>query len=250
MVAEAEEDNLDLKVLNERWNRWHTCSLCEQEYHGVVRCALGWACWKTYVDRPETDDIRRPAITLLGNGLSDGKHYEDALSVREAELAMCRRLGASEEELLNTLGNIANSYHKLGQHEQAVCMRREVYTRALKLFGEGHKETLVEVNNYATDLCELRRFDEAKSLLRKAIPVARRSLGDRNENTLRLRWNYARALYLDDEVTPDGLREAVTRLEELAPYARRILGGTHPGTTVIELTLRDAQAALRAAEQS
>ena len=115
---------------------------------------------------------------------------------------------------------------------------------------EGHKETLVEVNNYATDLCELRRFDEAKSLLRKAIPVARRSLGDRNENTLRLRWNYARALYLDDEVTPDGLREAVTRLEELAPYARRILGGTHPGTTVIELTLRDAQAALRAAEQS
>lgn len=108
----------------------------------------------------------------------------------------------------------------------------------------------MEVNNYATDLCELRRFDEAKSLLRKAIPVARRSLGDRNENTLRLRWNYARALYLDDEVTPDGLREAVTRLEELAPYARRILGGTHPGTTVIELTLRDAQAALRAAEQS
>ena len=250
LFAEAEANNLDYKAKNERWGRWHTCSLCEQDYHGVVRCALGWACWKTYVDRPETDDIRRPAITLLGNGLSDGKHYEDALSVREAELAMCRRLGASEEELLNTLGNIANSYHKLGQHEQAVCMRREVYTRALKLFGEGHKETLVEVNNYATDLCELRRFDEAKSLLRKAIPVARRSLGDRNENTLRLRWNYARALYLDDEVTPDGLREAVTRLEELAPYARRILGGTHPGTTVIELTLRDAQAALRAAEQS
>ena len=28
-------------------------SLCEQEYHGVVRCALGWACWKTYLGRSE-----------------------------------------------------------------------------------------------------------------------------------------------------------------------------------------------------
>ena len=35
------------KVLNARWNRWSRCSLCEQEYHGVVTCALGWACWKT-----------------------------------------------------------------------------------------------------------------------------------------------------------------------------------------------------------
>ena len=55
---------------------------------------------------------------------------------------------------------------------------------------------------------------------------------------------------MNTDATLDDLREAVTRLEELAPYARRILGGTHPGTTVIELTLRDAQAELRAAEQS
>ena len=33
--------------------RWHTCGLCEQKYHGLVACALGWACWKTYVGRPE-----------------------------------------------------------------------------------------------------------------------------------------------------------------------------------------------------
>ena len=26
--------------------RWGTCSLCEQNYHGVVMGALGWACWK------------------------------------------------------------------------------------------------------------------------------------------------------------------------------------------------------------
>ena len=37
------------------FDRWYSCGLCEQDYHGVVRCALGWACWKTYVGRPEGD---------------------------------------------------------------------------------------------------------------------------------------------------------------------------------------------------
>ena len=43
LFAEAEENNLDNKVQNARWARWSKCSLCEQEYHGVVSCA-GWLC--------------------------------------------------------------------------------------------------------------------------------------------------------------------------------------------------------------
>ena len=30
--------------------------------------AQGWACWKTYVGRPETDWCRQAAMTQLGNG--------------------------------------------------------------------------------------------------------------------------------------------------------------------------------------
>ena len=66
LCAEAEENNLDDKVRNERWKRWRKCSLCEQDYHGVVACALGWACWKTYVGRPETDQARLMAMGSLG----------------------------------------------------------------------------------------------------------------------------------------------------------------------------------------
>ena len=96
-LRRRKENNLDDKVLNERWMRWYTCGLCEQRYHGVVWCALGWACWKTYLGRPETDWNRRLAMQQLGNGLCVAGHYEDALSVKEAELAMLRRLGADEE---------------------------------------------------------------------------------------------------------------------------------------------------------
>ena len=94
LFAEAEENNLGVKAFNARFRRWNTCSLCGQQYHGVVRCALGWACWKTYLGRPETDWARREAMTQLGNGLSQARLHEDALSVREAELSMERHLDA------------------------------------------------------------------------------------------------------------------------------------------------------------
>ena len=49
LVEEAEERHLPMggEAFNARWDRWDTCRLCEQEYHGTVICALGWACWKT-----------------------------------------------------------------------------------------------------------------------------------------------------------------------------------------------------------
>ena len=43
LVVEAEENKLDDEGKTPRWRRWEACSLCEQSYHGVVRCALGLA---------------------------------------------------------------------------------------------------------------------------------------------------------------------------------------------------------------
>ena len=52
----------------------------------------------------------------------------------------------------------------------------------------------------------------------------------------------------DDGATLDDLREAVATLEDAGRIARRVLGGAHPTTTVIEAALRHARAALRARE--
>ena len=56
------------------------------------------------------------------------------------------------------------------------------------------------------------------------------------------------ALYQNDGVTLDELREAVTMLEEMKPTARRVLGGAHPVAAGIERRLREARDALRALE--
>ena len=61
-------------------------------------------------------------------------------------------------------------------------------------------------------------------------------------------WSFARTLYEDPGATLDDLRESVTTHEETARIARRVLGGTHPTTVVIEESLRNARAVLSARE--
>ena len=249
LFAEVEESNLDDKVFNATWQRWTTCSLCKQQYNGVVACALGWGCWKTYVGRrSETDEIRCMAMNLLGRGLNLASHYEDALSVREAELARIRRFGASEHQMLVVQANLAITFEAVGRYEEGILMKRDVYFGRLRLNGEEDRHTLVAAHNYAEPLLCLRRFEEARALLRRTIPVAQSVLGESDEITLRMRKNYGRALFMDPAATLDDLREAVTTLEDSERTARRVFGGEHPLTAGIELFLSEARAALRARE--
>ncbi len=239
LFQEAEENNLDM---GSRWARWYLCSLCEQDYHGVVSCALGWACWKTYLGRPETDRFRTSAMRQLGNGLSDAKHLEDALSVEVAQLAMMQRLGASEQNMLVAQNNLACTYENLGRLDEALLLRRDVYSWRLKLSGEEHEQTLLAANNYAMSLLDLKRFEVAKTLLRKTLPVARRVLRNNDETMISMRWIYAEALYKDAGATLDDLREAVETLEDLALIARQVLGGAHPNTVGLDAELQKARA--------
>ena len=254
LFAEAEENNLDFKAKSARWARWYRCRLCEQNYHGVVNCALGWACWKTYLGRQETDQSRcmdgawMSAIRQLGNGLSAAKHNEEALSVREAELAMLLRLGAPEGNMLVAQNNLASTYQSLGRLEESHALYREIYSKNLKLYGEEHIDALQAASNYANSLNRLQRFEEARALLRKTMPVARRVFGESSDSTLRMRWCYTMALSEDPAATLHDLREAVNMLEELERTARRVLGGAHPTTESIEYHLREARAVLRARE--
>ena len=250
LCEEGEYNNLDKQVQNERFRRWYMCSLCEQQYHGVVHCALGWACWKTYLGRPEADRFLTSAMRLLGNGLSEAEHHQDALNVREAELAMRRRLGDSEHNMLSTQTNLACSYQDVGRHEEALRLRRDEYSGRLRLNGEEHVETLRAASNYSITLHQLKRFEEAKSLMRKSIPVARRVLGESNDITLRMRLLYAGALRHNPDATLDYLREAVMTLEDTERIARRVMGGAHPLARDIERTLQNAREALAAHDKA
>ena len=153
-----------------------------------------------------------------------------------------------EGAILAVQSNIASTYDALERHEDALRLKRDVYSGHLRLNGGEHQETLLAANNYANSLVVLRRFEEVKALLRRSIPVARRVLGDSDKDTLRMRWNCATALLVDPTATLDDLREAVTTLDEIERTARRVFGSTHPTAVGIEKSLQNARATLRAHE--
>ena len=187
-------------------------------------------------------------MSVLANDLSEADQNEAALSVKEAQLSMMRRLGADEDDLLAVQTNLAVTYRRLERYEEALSMRQEVYSGRLRLNGEEHQSTLIAANNYAHSLAGLQRFEEAKGLLLKLMPVARRVFEESNDLTLRIRTIYAALLFMDPAATLDDHREAVTTLEEIERIARRVFGGAHPLTAWIEESLREARAALRARE--
>ncbi len=248
LVAEVEENNLGAKVLNARLERWYSCSLCKQRYYGAVWCALGWACWKTYLGRPENNQTRSVAMNLLGLGLSNANRHADALSVQEAELSTYRRIGADGRNILALQGNLANTYEIQGRLEQALRLRRDVYSGYLKVNGEENIETSLNANNYANTLASLKRFKEAKALLRKTLPVTRRVCGENHEGTLKARVVYGEVLYKEPDAPLDDVREAVTTLEDIDRIARRVLGDTHPLAVYIVQQLQNSRVALAARE--
>ena len=240
LVAEALENNLDTKVKNQRFKRWHMCSLCEQEYHGIVRCALGWACWKTYVGRPETDKIRILAMGTLGSGLYLANYKEDALSVKQAEMSMLRRVGAPEQSILVSQGNIANTYKALGRREEALRMLRDVYSGYLRHrdLGPLHQSTLGMALNLSTSLVDTGNYAEARAFMRDQIALANRVLGSDHPVTLDFQWGYSRAFTLDKDVSAEQLAEVATTLEKTLEISQRVCGREHPRTCSIrgELT--------------
>ena len=67
------------------------------------------------------------AMNRLGNGLLVAKH-PDALSVKETELSMLRRLGASEADMLVVQSNLANAYGESLDGSKMLCGCIETYT--------------------------------------------------------------------------------------------------------------------------
>ena len=113
------------------------------------------ACWPAGGDR-----VLSLAMTALGNGLSAVNKHEDALVVKEAELAMLRR-EAKEERRSSSKQYCARI---LGQLDRALSMQRDVYFGTLRVHGEEYGGTMLETNNYAGILGGLGRFEETKSL--------------------------------------------------------------------------------------
>ena len=246
LVAEGLENNL---AFDERWARWDKCGLCEQEYHGAVCGALGWACWKTYLGRPEGNKLRRASMQVLGQSLYCDDQAKDALAVFEAELNTERRLtdfDSDDDDALSLQCNIADCYAKLERYGDAYFLRRKMYEKRLKKYGPMNAEVIADGLNVALSLVKDYYFEEAKPFLRDLIPKAESVHGRKHSATLHLRQLYAEAIYKHCDSNLDEQREGIATLQDVHRIARQVFGSSHPNCKVAEEALANARARLLA----
>ena len=233
--------------------RWYICRLCEQEYHGLVRCALGWACWMTYLDRPVTASIRINAITFLGSSLTCSREqYVEALAVFDAHLAILRRYFPNNAgERLSVQTNIADSLFQLANQypisperaEEALKLHREIFAEKQLRWNlsrdrqmQDTEQLLLSVLNVGGVICFLaprggspESLREAVALAREYGPIAQRLLGPNHDYTFRLRVLDAQSTILDSIGADDDRRAAAKALaEDIIRSARRVFGPNHP----------------------
>ena len=257
LVAEVEENKLGGKALDERWKRWYACNQCEQWYHGKAGCALGWACWKTYVGRPlETSTRRVEALTVLGNALFmtgdehggiDPESAKMALKVYEVALAVRVKHYSFDPQgqIITLKGNIAGCLSELGRTAEAIVARRGIFDQLKQVGGVANPDTLLAGANLTIDMIRLQRIDELDAFLREndLLVTTQRVLGPEHENTIRLKWAHAHALRVDKST--DAVRGVVEALEDVCLTSRRVFGNEHPQTLGYEQGLAGAREILR-----
>ena len=194
-----------------------------------------------HVGRPEADQVRISAMRQLGNGLHDALRHEDALSVREAELATELRLGVLERSMLVTQSNLANSFQAFGRGEEAIAMCRHVHTREVAIRGGLSEGALLSAGNLAAFLLSAGKGDEAKAFLSPRIPEATRALGNDHLMTFKFRRMYAQCLYGNADSSLDDLTAAVATLGDLDQRMTRVYGTVHPQTYHTRGRLKEAR---------
>ena len=229
--ADSTDDGENVEWPHELWD---TCGLCEQEHHGVVKCALGWVCWTTYEGLPETCEMRRGAMMTLGNGLLATGRYEDALVAYQCSLVTGRRIIGCKD-------NLAACYQKRGMADQALRLQREVHAMGLTL-GIAEDQA-VDAATLAEFLVDARQFAEAKAFGRENTPAIRGNFGADHRAVLDIQTHYGRALFQADDATNDDLVEAETVLDDVLTRARRVFGERHPDTARARDLLAEARRA-------
>ena len=254
LMDEAEENNLGKKELNRRWTRWSSCGLCEQQYHGVVSCALGWACWRAYHTRVAVADelfltTNCNAYRELAAGLGEAQRHAEAIGVHETHFQVFQRLRPDDElGLLALKSNTAGALESAHRFDDAIFIFRGLMDYADRQMTPESEFPLVTAVNFgralmrcaATQPGKRHLFSEARSLLRDRMPLAERITGLESRLTLQMVDVYANATILDIDCPIETILDVKALVERKLPTMRRVLGASHPVTEDTEGMLRKA----------
>ena len=250
LVREAHvvgEDELQQHNRDKLWIKWAECGLCHQRYHGAVARAMAWACWKTYVSRPEGDAMRGYALNVLTIAHM-AVRAEEALCSATAYRSWCCRFDPMN--VICAEENLAIVYKNLGRYEEAIPIMQQLRAAKLRrLRGSENEDSVNSLLNLAESLGGSGRYEEAIQLLSAERPAACRALGSDHSLCLSLAQVVGGVHYFHGKESGDAteLLAACTVLRDAILRSRRTLGPHHPHTSAAENTFVMAMEALEKA---
>ena len=128
--------------------------------------------------------------------------------------------------------NVANVYTKLGRVEEAL----ESWRHTWKLFQatDDLETKLTVAGNLATSLVRTERYAEGKEFCREQIAIAEQHGLSAQKVGIDLKDTLASALLTENKFCAEDLREALAIFEAIVPMSRRLFGGQHPRTKLLE----------------
>jgi tetratricopeptide (TPR) repeat protein len=123
--------------------------------------------------------------------------------------------------------SVANSYIKLGRHQEALALTRQAYALRKRVLGEDHPETIRAMGIMADQTFDTEGPEKAEPYYREVLERRRRVLGSEHRDTLISITSYGNIL--GDLGRRD---EAVALLRESLARKRRVYGEDHEETLV------------------
>lgn len=186
------------------------------------------------------------AANQYGQLLYHVGQYADAETQFRAALKIVRKvMGEDHPNTASLYGNLALSLEKQNKDEEAQRLYEASLKITIRLRGESHPATAVAYNNLAGNLDRKARFGDAERLYRKAMAILR-SVGENSDLLATACNNLALNLKKQGKYV-----EAESLGQEALKIRHKVLGGDHPDTGQVYMTLaanREARGDIAAAE--
>ena len=233
----AVADDMSREEQWEKWSRWHACRLCHQPIRGKVKCALGWACWRTYSDGSYLDRASGTFKAELNtfqafNALGDSLPHEEALTIYQTLLAATKIAALHDANyramILVAETNVAKVLEELGRHDESLEIRRGLLGRTKAYHGATSRDTFIDALNLGNSLFETKKYEEAKALLPEYVDSCRATYGPDHRLTLKLRFSLCRSRGVVWDGSFEEVCESDKDLADIDRRARRVLGEGDP----------------------
>jgi tetratricopeptide (TPR) repeat protein len=178
---------------------------------------------KSFTNQPLVEARLRLTLGTSFWFLGDAKKATEQYEASRA--LFTQHCGPDHHDTLQSMTNLANSYHDLGRRADALKLREETLALMKAKLGPDHHDTLRSMNNLAISYGDLGRHGDALKLNEETLALMKAKLGPDHPDTLNSMHELATTYH---HLGRDA--DALTLFEETLARTKAKLGPNHPHT--------------------